>query len=299
MILAIDIGGTQFRIAAVDDTGRIHKLVRRATQPKGGADWMIDQVLTVARELNKLYGFDAAGIGFGGPVDYDGQRIINSTHVAGWDNVRLPQILESETGIPALVDNDANVGALGEWAFGAGKGQSSIVYYTVSTGIGGGIVLNGAVYRGANGNAGELGHVPILIDGPRCACGNVGCLEALCSGPAIAARGRKEIRGFGKQMTAKDVFCLARCGNRVAVRIVRETADYLGMGIATTINTLAPDMVIVGGGVARAGKVLFDPLRVGVRRRVMPVHRSSVRIVRAKRGDRAVLLGAAAMALRF
>ena len=298
MILAIDIGGTQFRLAAVDDTGRIHKLVRGATQSKGGADWMIDQVLSTAKTLHQSYSFDAAGIGFGGPVDYDSQRIINSTHVEGWDNVRLPQILESETGIPALVDNDANVGALGESAFGAGKGLSSIVYYTVSTGIGGGIILNGAGYRGANGNAGELGHVPILRDGPKCACGNVGCLEALCSGPAIAERGRNEVKGFGEQMTAKGVFDLARCGNRAAVRIVRETADYLGMGIATTINTLAPDMVIVGGGVARAGKVLFDPLRACVRRRVMPVHRSSVRIVRAKRGDRAVLLGAAVMALK-
>lgn len=296
MILAVDIGGTRFRVAVSDRDGRIVRVVRRETDRDGGADWMVAEVTALAEEMAADHEVNAVGIGFGGPVDFANRRVINSTHVKGWDDVPLAGVLSDAVGVPAVVDNDANVGALGEYAFGAGRGAHSLVYYTVSTGVGGGIVIEGRVHRGANGNAGELGHVPILADGPLCACGNLGCLEALCSGPAIAARARKAgVRG-GTSLTAKDVFDLARDGHRKAMRVVGETADYLGMGIAAAINTIAPECVVIGGGVSGAGKTLLDPLRASVSRRVMPVHRPNVRILRAKRGDNAVLLGAVAMA---
>jgi glucokinase len=294
VILAVDIGGTRFRVAAVDRSGRLQRVVRRKTNVAGGATWMIEQVLDIGERLSRDFGFQALGIGFGGPVDYEGQRILNSTHVPGWDNVALADLLGDALGVPAVVDNDANVGAVGEFTFGAGQNLSSIVYYTISTGIGGGIIIDGKVYRGANGNAGELGHVPILKGRPLCACGNRGCLEALCSGPAIAKRGTRAMRQKG--LTAKDVFDAARTGQVAAQHVVDETVAFLGMGIATTINTLAPEAVVIGGGVSRAGLILFQPLRTCVRQRVMPVHRGSVRILQAKRGDNAVLLGAASMA---
>jgi len=299
VILAVDIGGTNFRVAVVQEDGRLLRVVRRPTCARVGADWMIDQVIRLATDFKEKFEIRSIGVGFGGPVDYDRQRIINSTHVKGWEDVPLPKILKAAIGVPVVVDNDANVGALGEFVFGAGLGRKSMVYYTVSTGIGGGIILNGDIYRGANGNAGELGHVPILVDRPRCACGNVGCLEALCSGPAIARRARRRMKRVSPHFTAKDVFDAARRGNRIAAEIVEETADYLGMGIAATINTLAPEVVVVGGGVSKAGRILFDPLRKSVKRRVMPVHRHDVRVVRAKRGDNAVLLGAVALAQRL
>ena len=293
MILAVDIGGTQFRVAIADESGQLLRVIRRQTFAEGGAGWMIEQVIGLGRDLTREHDVHAIGIGFGGPVDFVGQRIVNSTHIEGWDDVQLPKILKSELGVPAVVDNDANAGALGEFRFGAGRGLSSVVYYTISTGIGGGIILNGQVHRGANGYAGELGHVPLLKGRPRCACGNLGCLEALCSGPAIAKRGRRRMRQPG--LTARDVFDAARAGDQVALGVVDDTARYLGMGMATTINTLAPEAVIVGGGVSRAGRVLFEPLRRHVNQCVMPVHRRSVRILPAKRGDNAVLLGAVAM----
>jgi len=296
VILAIDIGGTNFRVAVSTESGQLVKVVRRSTDANQGAPWMIDQLSGLVADLS-THRFRAIGIGFGGPVDYGSQRIINSTHVAGWDDVALGEILSNQAGVPSVIDNDANFGALGEFAYGAGRGSRHMVYYTVSTGIGGGIILDGDVYRGANGNAGELGHVPILKGSPKCACGNVGCLEALCSGPAIGARGSRRLGQPG--LSAKDVFDLARNGDTKALSFVTETAEYLGMGIASAINTLAPDRVVVGGGVARAGKVLFDPLRASVRDRVMPVHRKEVRILPAKRGDRAVLLGAVAAACRL
>lgn len=299
MILAVDIGGTNFRVAVAEEDGRLVRVVRRSTHAKGGAEWMIEQVIRLASDFKEKFEIRSVGVGFGGPVDYDRQEIINSTHVEGWEDVPLPKIMKDRIDVPAVVDNDANVGALGEFIFGAGRGRSSMVYYTVSTGIGGGVILNGDIYRGANGNAGELGHVPILVDRPRCACGNVGCLEALCSGPAIARRAGRRMKGASPHLTAKDVFDAARAGDRIAAEIVEETADYLGMGIAATINTLAPEVVVVGGGVSKAGRILFDPLRESVKRRVMPVHRLDVRVVRAKRGDNAVLLGAVALARRL
>ena len=294
MILSIDIGGTRFRVAVAKPDGTLVKVVRRSTDTSGGAEWMIEQVESIADDLIGTYPVKAIGVGFGGPVDYSRQRIVNSTHVPGWDNVPLPGLLESRFGLPAIVDNDANVGALGETTYGAGKGLKTVVYYTISTGIGGGVIIDGSIYRGANGNAGELGHVPILKEGPVCACGNSGCLEALCSGPAIGRRGGRRLKRRG--MTAREVFDEARAGNRDALQIVSDTVTYLSMGIASTINAFAPEAVIVGGGVSRAGKTLFEPLRQAVTERVMPVHRSDVRILQAKRGDNAVLLGGVALA---
>tara|TARA_B100000700_G_scaffold324366_1_gene430341 strand:- start:531 stop:1424 length:894 start_codon:yes stop_codon:yes gene_type:complete len=294
VILAIDIGGTNFRVALADEQGRLVRVIRRSTEAEKGASWMIEQVIQLSRDLCDRHDVSAAGVGFGGPVDFADQRVINSTHVPGWDEVRLPEILSKALGVPVVVDNDANVGALGEYVYGAGRGASSEVYYTISTGIGGGIVIEGEIYRGANGNAGELGHDPILRSGPKCACGNRGCLEALCSGPAIARRASRKMGD--KATTAKAVFDAARVGDPAAGEIVSEVVELLAMGVASTINALAPQVVVIGGGVSRAGAILFEPLRSSVRDRVMPVHREDVRILQAKRGDNAVLLGAVALA---
>ncbi|MDA0745041.1 MAG: ROK family protein [bacterium] len=309
MILAIDVGGTKYSLALATGRGEIVKRVVRATDREGGATWMVSRILEAGHELiaGSPERVRACGIGFGGPVDFGAQRIVNSTHVPGWDGVPLPEIVEEKLGVPAVVDNDANVGGLGEFTFGAGRGGRNIVYYTVSTGIGGGIVLDGRIYRGSNGNAGELGHVPILLDGPPCDCGNRGCLEALCSGPAIARRAEEAVRAHPRRgrslvaagkgiLTAKVVFDAARKGDRLALEIVEETCVYLGMGLATTMNAFAPDVIVVGGGVCKAGRVLFDPLRRQTDRFLMPVHRPHLKIVPAQRKDRSVLLGAVALA---
>lgn len=309
MVLAIDIGGTQYRLAAIDRNGGVRKIQRGKTDAAAGASWMIDRVIEAGRKFTESGTFQACGVGFGGPVAFDEQRVINSTHVPGWDSIPLAALIEDALGLPTVVDNDANLGALGELTFGAGRGCRHLVYYTISTGIGGGVIIDGEIYRGANGQAGEVGHVPILSDGPICACGNRGCLEALCSGPSIGRRAAEALAlggrsdGMGRilretgKITAKDVIRLAKSGDRLALNLVEETAYHLGMGIATTVNTFAPNRVVIGGGVSRAGRILFDPLRRTTKDHVMPVHRRSVLIVRAARGDRSVLLGAAALAI--
>ncbi len=310
MVLAIDIGGTQYRLAVIGRRGEVTRIERGKTDAAGGAPWMIDRVIEHGRQLCQSFRVTACGVGFGGPVAFDDQRVINSTHVQGWDDVPLSKLIEDALGLPTVVDNDANLGALGELTFGAGRGCRHLVYYTVSTGIGGGVIIDGEIYRGANGQAGEMGHVPILEEGPVCACGNRGCLEALCSGSSIGRRAVEALVAGGRSrslrkvyrtsgvITARDVMSAAKEGDRLAARLVEETARYLSVGIATTVNTFAPDCVVVGGGVARAGSILFEPLRRATRDRVMPVHRNAVRILPAARGDRSVLLGAAALAMR-
>ncbi len=309
MILAVDIGGTNFSLALGTPDGRILKRTTGSTDRSGGAGWMIERVLKVGRRFiaSSPEAVSACGISFGGPVDFASQRIVNSTHVAGWDGVAFPETIQRDLGIPAVVDNDANVGALGELTFGAGRGCRHLIYYNIGTGIGAGIIIDGEIYRGANGNAGELGHVPVLPDGPLCDCGNRGCLEALCSGTAIGRRGEEAVRtrpgrgggirqAEGGSVTAKAVFDAARAGDPLALDLVNETCRYLGMGVAAAMNALAPEAIVIGGSVAKAGRVLFEPLREQADRFLMPVHRPHLRILPARLKGKSGLLGAVALA---
>ncbi len=303
MILAIDIGGSQFGLALAAPDGRIIKHIRHQTNDR--ADKRIDRIIAESKTLISQSPVSACGIGFGGPVNFDAQRIVNSTHVAGWDDCPLPEIVQQHLGLPAIIDNDANVGALGEFTFGAGKNSRHIIYYTVSTGIGGGIIINGEIYRGGNGYAGELGHVPILRDGPKCDCGNRGCLEALCSGTAIGRRATAAVKKHPRKgiaiartanpITAKTLFDTARSGDPYAKALVNEICTDLGQGLAMAVNAFAPDVIVIGGGVSNAGRVLFEPLRRETRQFLMPVHRPHLKIAPAKLKSRSVLLGAVAL----
>ncbi len=309
LFLAIDIGGTTYSVALIDENGRIKKKQAGTTKRAGGASWMIEKVTENASAMAEASGVLACGIGFGGPVDYAEQHVMSSTHVSGWEDVPLARIVEREINMPVVIENDANVGALGEYTFGAGKGCTHMVYYTISTGIGGGIVADGQIYRGGNGNAGELGHIAVTEKGPLCDCGNRGCLEALCSGKSIGKRASQLVskhqrRGRylrclakGSDVEAKNVFDAARDGDVLAGEIVAETCKYLGMGVAAAMNALAPQRIVIGGGVSRAGRVLFEPLRCQAARFTMPVHRGHLHIVPAQRKDNSVLIGAAALAM--
>lgn len=310
MILAVDIGGTNFSLALGTPDGRILNRTTGATDRSGGAAWMIERVLEAGRRLlaSSPEAVSACGISFGGPVDFKSQRIVNSTHVAGWDGVAITETIQRDLGIPAIVDNDANAGALGELTFGAGRGCRHLIYYNIGTGIGAGVIIDGEIYRGANGYAGELGHVPVLPDGPLCDCGNRGCLEALCSGTAIGRRGEEAVgrqpgrgRGIrlaaGGPVTARAVFDAAREGDGLALELVDETCRYLGMGVAAAMNALAPEAIVMGGSVAKAGRALLAPLREQADRFLMPVHRPHLNILPARLKGDSGLLGAVALSV--
>jgi glucokinase len=228
----------------------------------------------------------------------------------GWDRFPLKDLLQQELGLPVYVGNDANLAGLGEHRYGAGRGVSHLVYLTVSTGIGGGVIVAGKLLLGADGLAGEVGHMTLEAQGPRCNCGNTGCLEALAAGPAVARQGAAALNrgespglsalahGQAELVTAKTVVEAARNGDVVARSVVDRAGFYLGVGVVNLIHLFNPQLVVIGGGFAiGAGEMLFEPVRRAVEERVMPPFRQALRIVPAALGDDAGLMGAAALAL--
>jgi glucokinase len=276
--LAIDIGGTKFSIAAFQD-GRLIRRESRSTDKQGGRDWMLSQLAAMTRAWRADLTFDNCGVGFGGPVDFAAQRVALSTHVGGWRDFPLTAHLENELGIPVIMDNDANVGAIGEATHGAGQGADPLFYLTLSTGIGGGIYSAGNVWRGADSYAGEIGHITIRPDGPQCLCGAQGCFERMCSGLWIE-------RDHGR--SAKDLLA--------DPEFVRRYVVDLALGLKTCIMLLNPARIVIGGGIAKAGEPLFAPLRVELRRQITGWSAARIEVVPAALGDDSVLYGALVLA---
>jgi glucokinase len=283
--LALDIGGTKFS-AAVFEEQRVLERESHSTDRAGGRDWMLARIADVIRSLGARYLFDSCGIGFGGPVDFERQRVILSTHVEGWNDFDLPGFLTNLLGFVPVMDNDANAGALGEALFGAGRGYRPLFYLTLSTGIGGGIITHAAmrddcVYRGADSYAGEIGHLTIRPDGPECLCGARGCFERMCCG-----------------------LWLERDQGRPASELLRDSGFVeryvvdLALGLKAAIMLLNPARIVIGGGIAKAGDRLFGPLRAELGREMTGWWRARIDVVPAELGDDSVLWGAMALATR-
>jgi len=276
--LAIDIGGTKFSIAAFDDERMIRR-ESRGTDREGGRDWMLDQITGIAAAWSREISFDGCGVGFGGPVDFEQQRVALSTHVGGWQDFALTEWIGSNLGLKSVMDNDANVGALGEAIYGAGRGARPLFYMTLSTGIGGGIIVDDKIYRGADSYAGEIGHLTIRPGGPECLCGSRGCFERMCCGLWLE-------RDHGRP--AKELM-------RDPAFVERYVVD-LALGLKAAIMLLNPARVVIGGGIGKAGEALFGPLRSEVRRQITSWSRARIDIVPAALGDDSVLHGALALA---
>lgn len=309
--LGIDVGGTNLAVAVATPDGAVLAERREPSRAAEGPDAMIARATRLAREAVAdagmgMDGVAGIGIGCGGPLDPWTGVVHNALNNPGWIDVPLVARVEAELGRPAYLDNDANAAALGEHRFGAGLGVRNLVYLTISTGIGGGLVLDGRLYRGENGNAGELGHVSLRVDGGRpCHCGSIGCLEAYCSGTNIAARasellesdgGTSALRGRAP-ISAHDVADAAGAGDPLARSVWDETMTLLGGGIVSIVHAFNPRLVILGGGVTRAGGLLFEPVRRVVADRAMPWLAEPVEVVPAGLGERAGTLGAVAVAL--
>jgi glucokinase len=275
--LGIDIGGTKYSMAAFDEDTIVERH-SEATDRQGGRDWMLHQITMVGLEWKRKYRFERCGIGFGGPVDYGTQRIAQSTHVGGWADFGLANYVRGVLGIPAIMDNDANVGALGERMYGAATDCEHCFYMTLSTGIGGGMIVGGNLYRGADSFAGEIGHLTVRPDGPECLCGAHGCLERHCCGLWLE-------RDHGK--SARELF-------QDTDFIGRYVVD-LAMGLKACIMLLNPERIVIGGGISKAGDALFEPLRKELRRQVTPWSRARLDVVPAALGDDSVLFGSLAL----
>jgi glucokinase len=276
--LAIDVGGTKFSIAAFDGERMVIRESRR-TDAEGGREWMLEQIASIARAWQHETPADRCGIGFGGPVLFKEQRVALSTHVGGWRDFPLTAWVRDLLGVPAIMDNDANAGALGEARFGAGRGYSPLFYMTLSTGIGGGIYEDGRIWRGADSYGGEIGHLTIRPEGPRCLCGWHGCFERMCSGLWLA-------RDYGR--TAEELM-------RDPAFVSRYVVD-LALGLKACIMLLNPARIVIGGGIGKAGDRLFEPLRAELRRQITDWSGARIDIVPAALGDDSILYGALALA---
>jgi glucokinase len=275
--LAIDIGGSKFTMAAFEGD-RMAERVSQATSREGGRVWMLEQIERVAADWCAVRPFHRCGVGFGGPVDFDTGTVALSTHVGGWSNFPLVGHLRQKLGIPVIMDNDANVGGLGEARFGAGRNLRPLFYMTLSTGIGGGIITDCGVYRGADSYAGEIGHLTVRPGGPDCLCGSRGCFERLCCGLWLE-------RDHGR--TARELI--------EDPEFVRTYVQDLALGLKAAIMLLNPARIVIGGGISKAGEKLFGPLRAELRRQITDWSRARIDVVPAELGDDSVLWGALAL----
>ncbi|MBQ6516669.1 ROK family protein [bacterium] len=312
MRIGIDVGGTNIKIALVNNEGNIVYSNSIPTRAEMGYEYTVNSMKQAIADLlkeSKVPQSEIKGIGFGfpGQIDYQKGIVRHAPNIPGWVNVPIAEIMEKEYGIPTKVDNDVRCATLGELNFGAGIGCQNLVCITVGTGIGSGLVANGQLIRGASNAAGEIGHIKLSMhDGPLCGCGDRGCFEAFASGPSIVALAEQYIQG-GKSTKYREmanpditpyiVSEAAKQGDPVAAKIFNIIGEYIGFGLASVVNLLNPEKIIIGGGVADAGDILFNPIRETILKRTLPISGSAVEIVPAQLGNTAGVIGASLLTL--
>ena len=306
--IGVDVGGTNVKIALVDFDGKIIYSNTVPTRAEMGYEAGVNNIKQAIKELMQETSanaktIEAIGFGLPGQIDYKEGLVKNLPNIPGWVNIPLAKIMEEEFSIPTRLDNDVRCAALGELNFGAGKGCENLICITVGTGIGSGIVLNGKLVRGAANAAGEIGHIKMqMTGGPLCGCGDYGCFEAYASGPAIVTMAKEYISG-GKSAKYKEMapdgiitpYLVAQAalqGDAVSIQIFKQMGKIIGTGLASVVNLLNPQKIIIGGGVADAGDILLEPIRQTILDRAMPIQAQSVEVVPAQLANSAGVIGA-------
>ncbi|MGA9531862.1 MAG: ROK family protein [Anaerolineales bacterium] len=306
-LIAVDLGGTNMRIALFDGENLTPSQASRVpTHAKEGPDSVISRMIEAIEKLSPD-GNSALRIGVGapGPLDPRAGVVLEAPNLPGWVDIHLKERLKDHFDCPVAIGNDANLAALAEWKHGAGRGTDNLIYLTISTGVGGGVICDGHLLLGARGIAAELGHITVVPGGPLCGCGQRGHLEAVASGPAIARRAQALLDGGANsslaehngELTATDVGHAAESGDVLAIQVFDEAAAYLGQAMANFAHLFNPQIFILGGGVAQVGPLLFDPTRAALDRQIMdPSYLEGLRIEPAALGDDAGLIGAMTLA---
>ena len=310
-IAGIDIGATHLRIAISNFGTQViaeKEIPFDIAQKPNICIQKVNELLTnLLTQANlDLAQLNAIGFGVPGPISSDAGMVIAPPIMPGWDQFPIRKTLEKLWGLPVSVNNDAELGALGEWAYGAGRGTQDLAYIKVGTGIGAGLLIDGRIYRGSTGSAGEIGHLTISNNGPLCTCGNRGCLEAFSGGEAIARQACEAVKNKEntrlallplEEISAKSVAKAAQRGDLVSQKIMEEAGKNLGVALAGLVNIFNPDMIVVGGGVAQIGDLFLEPIRKTVEQRSLPAATGNVRITSALLGKRSSSMGAVVQAL--
>ena len=306
----VDLGGTKIYTLVATADGEVLGEDRRPTQAQEGPDAVIGRVVDSVRRAMGQAGAgkdDVVGVGLSTPGPCDPERgvVSEAPNLAGWRNIPLAQIAGEALEMPALIEHDAAAACYGEYRFGAGQGFRHIIYVTLGTGVGGGFIIDGRIYHGATGAAGEVGHLILDENGPACTCGNRGCVEAFASGPAIAREATEAVHAGrspllaelagGDQMTAELVHQAAQQGDEAAREVIERAGHYLGLGLVGVLNSFNPQCLILGGGLLGLGDLYLEPALRAVRQGAFKQILTDVTITRAKLGNRAGSLGAAAL----
>ncbi len=307
--IGVDLGGTQVRAVRIDRDGQVYAFERADTAAASGPEGVAAQIAgLIAAVQGDVPADDVIGVGIGtpGPLDPFNGVVLEAPNLQGWRRVPLKELLEARTGFAVEVGNDANVAALGEWRFGCGRGCQHFIYVTVSTGIGGGVIVDGKLLLGRKGIAGEVGHMTIETNGPPCGCGNWGCWEALASGTALAhfateaiELGRpsliSELAG-DEPISARHVAEAATRGDETALELMEREGELIGVGLTNLLHLFAPDQIALGGGVTKSMVLLEPYIRRTIDKRAMPPYRDTP-IQLAQLGGQVGVLGAAALML--
>jgi glucokinase len=302
--IAVDLGGTQFRVAAVTRQPLILHRVADPTRADAEPDVVMADIARVVSDVcarasrSPVIGL---GVTAPGPLDHVSGVVFQAPNLPTWRDVPLADELRRRTGLPVLLGNDANLAALAEARCGAGRGAQHLVYLTLSTGIGSGVVVDGRLLLGSDGAAAEAGHMALSMDGPLCGCGNRGCLEAYASGTGLVNRAREaiangrpsQLSSYGSALDARHVEAAAERGDALASELIEEAGTALGLGVRNLLHLFNPEVVVIGGGVSRIGAPLWDPMMRVVEADALSVYRQNLRIVPAALGDDSGLLGAA------
>ncbi|HLD88039.1 MAG TPA: ROK family protein [Candidatus Omnitrophota bacterium] len=298
-VVGVDVGGTNIKLGIVHPSGQVIARNYFATRPFASSKIRLINALAgavldiIARAgLTKK---DIAGIGVGLPGLVAAGVVHFLPNIPGWRNVRLRAILARKTGLPVVVDNDVKLITLAEWKFGAGRGAANMMCITLGTGVGAGLILNNALYRGEGNAAGELGHVPLNELGPDCNCGGWGCFETYVGNRRLTARANRIMNA--RNMTLERMYVSAKAGNRKALRFWHETARHLGNGLIGAVNLLNPRLIVIGGGVSNNHQFLFPTIKAVIRQRAMATQAAMVNITRAQLGDDAGIIGAQVLVL--
>jgi glucokinase len=306
LAFGIDLGGTQLRAAVVDCDGAMLSRAAIATDVAGGPRQVVEQIKQLCAQVcsaEQRPHIAGVGVSAPGPLDSDTGTVLGIPTLPGWQDMPLGAILAEQFGLPVIVENDGIAAANGEWKFGSARGLSHFVYVTVSTGIGGGVVVDGHLLHGRRGMAGHVGHMVVVSGGPVCSCGAHGCFEALASGSALGRAGREAAAAHPASLlaahapgsiTARDIVEAARAGDRLALTLLDREAAWLGIGFCNLLHLYSPQAIIMGGGVSQAFDLLLPGIASVVRSSAMPAFRDA-QIVAATLGDNAGLAGAASL----
>jgi glucokinase len=308
IVFAADLGGTHLRAALVDQCGKIHAQLKHETPQGESADHVVHSLVSGVKELSAqlpsgVPPITSAAIMVPGTVDKTNTIIVGAPNLPSLRNFKLKPVLEQKLQLPVLLENDANAAAVGEMWLGAARGYRSVICITLGTGVGGGIILDGKLWRGADGSAGEIGHTTVEpFSGPTCKCGNRGCLEVFASATAMVRMAKEDFSKYPNTrlrlegLTALDIYNAGMAGDELSIQVFKKAGRYLGVGLANLITLLGPEVIVIGGGGANGWSLLVDDIMEQIQLRVFPSRGENVKVVTAECGDNAGLVGAAKLA---